>query len=662
MGLFRKPPPPPAPSPKPQKKKVSRSAKLAFLGPIYLGLAGVCALGVMLVYCSAVYPDPMTVGVKSRPALVRILGADGSLLAESGGGDAYVPLDLIPRHMADAVIATEDRRFYQHRGLDPIGLMRAMFANARSNELVQGGSTLTQQLAKNLYLSNARTMARKLEEVMLAVWIEARLSKSDILELYLNRVYLGSGAYGVGAASRRYFGKSARNLTLAEAALLAGLLKAPSRYSPLSSPDAATARGVLVLTQMQDAGFITEQEELAAAARMPEVARARLQLKANGAGYAADYAMDEVAALVGAASSDIVVETTIDPRLQKQTAAIVQRALDTRGMPLEAGQAAAVVLAHDGAIRAMVGGSSYAETQFNRAVTARRQPGSAFKPFVYLAAVQAGYTPDTIVQDLPVKVSGWAPRNDNGEYRGEMTMRNALAKSVNSVSVRLTLKVGPGKVAAVAHKLGIQSELRKDASIALGTSEVSLLELAGAYNVLGNGGRTAMPYVIRRITTRSGTTLYERTPPRLQQLIATQHVGAMNEMLKAAMLWGTGRRAALPGRPAAGKTGTSQGYRDAWFVGYTSQLTAGVWAGNDDGSSMNRVVGGTLPARIWREIMLAAHVGKPALALSATSAPPRTGQAAPPASYPSEAISDDFIARALREPPRAYRDAALSAQ
>lgn len=653
MGLFRKPPPPPAPSPKPQKKKGSRTAKLAFLGPIYVGLAGVAALGLMLVYCSAVYPDPMSMGAKQRPPLVRILAADGSLLAERGGGDAYVPLDLIPRYVAQAVIATEDRRFYEHRGIDPIGLLRAAFANARSHGFVQGGSTLTQQLAKNLYLSNERTMARKLEEIALAIWLEARLSKSDILELYLNRVYLGGGAYGVDAAARRYYGKSARRLSLAEAALLAGLLKAPSRYSPLSSPDAATARGVLVLAQMRQAGFITAGQERDAAAKMPEVARARQQLEANGAGYATDYAMDEVSELVNAGNADITVETTIDPQLQKRTAAIVENALADRGTQLQAGQAAAVVMSPDGAVRAMIGGSTYAETQFNRAVTSRRQPGSAFKPFVYLAALQAGYTPDSVVEDLPISVSGWAPRNDNGEYRGKMTMRNALAKSVNSVSVRLTLKVGPKRVADIAHRLGIQSPLRKDASIALGTSEVSLLELTGAYNVLANAGRTAEPYVIRRIYTRTGTMLYARKPPQALQIVASMHVGAMNEMLNAAMVWGTGHRAALPQHPAAGKTGTSQGYRDAWFVGYTAHLTAGVWAGNDDGSEMNHVVGGTLPASIWREIMLAAHAGKAPMALPGTSLA-RTKQAVAP--YPSETIGDDFIARALGEQRRAYRD------
>lgn len=658
MGLFRKPPPTPAPSPKPQKKKkVSRTTKLALLGPIYVGLAGVLSLGVMLVYCSAVYPDPMTIGAKTRPPMVRIMAADGSLLAERGGGDSYVPLDLIPRYMAEAVIATEDRRFYQHRGIDPIGLLRAAFANARSKDFVQGGSTLTQQLAKNLYLSNERTMARKLEEVALAVWLEARLSKSDILELYLNRVYLGAGAYGVDAAARRYYGKSARKLSLAEAALLAGLLKAPSRYSPLSSPDMATARGVLVLTQMRNAGFITAEEERTAAARMPDVARARQQLEANGAGYATDYVMDETVQLVSSGNADIVVETTIDPNLQKRTASIVERALQARGTPLEAGQAAAVVMSPDGAIRALIGGSSYAETQYNRAVTARRQPGSAFKPFVYLAALQAGFTPDSIVEDLPISVGGWAPRNDNGEYRGKMTLRNALAKSVNSVSVRLTLKVGPRRVAEVARKLGIRSALRKDASLALGTSEVSLLELTGAYNVLANGGRTAEPYVISRIYTRSGRMLFVRSRPRNVQLVAAMHVGAMNEMLNAAMLWGTGHRATLPSHPAAGKTGTSQDYRDAWFVGYTAYLTAGVWAGNDDGSAMNHVVGGTLPAGIWREIMLAAHAGKTPMALPGTSLA-RAKQAAVP--HPNETIGDDFIARALGEQRRAYRDAGIA--
>jgi len=647
MGLFfgKAPPPPPPP-----RRRRSRR-KLALLGPIYVGLIGSAGIAGMLLYCSAVYPDPLSLRPKENPPHIRILARDGALLAERGAADGYVPLDLLPRHVADAVIATEDRRFYQHRGVDPWSLLRAMVTNVRSGRFVQGGSTLTQQLAKNLYLTSERTIARKLEELSLAVWLEARLSKSDILELYLNRVYLGSGAYGIDAAARTYFGKSARKLTLAEAALIAGLLKAPSRYSPLSSPAAASARGHLVLTQMLRAGLITGDEERAAALAMRGVVRSARKPHASGAEYAVDYVLEQLPDLAQAEGREVTVETTLDAALQERATGIVEQYLDARGDTLQAGQAAVVVLDPSGAIRAMVGGRSYAESQFNRAVKAQRQPGSAFKPFVYLAALEAGYTPDSIVEDLPLSVGGWAPRNDNGQYQGAMSLRTALSHSVNTVAVRLALKTGPARVAEVARRLGIKSPLGKDASLALGTSEVSLLELTGAYNVLSNGGRAVEPYVIRRIRTRSGKVLYAHEATRRRPVVALANVGAMNEMLNEALISGTGRRAALPRHAAAGKTGTSQSFRDAWFIGYTAQLTTGVWAGNDDASAMNRVVGGSIPADIWRGVMLAAHLGKKPLPLAGTAI-----VGTPAAAHPLAPIGEDFIARAVRSGTRAGSD------
>ena len=639
MGLFSRRPPPPPPPP---KRKRSFVRRMAFVGPFYVALAGGAGFALMLMYYSVIYPDPLSLRPKDSAPFVRVLARDGTLLAERGGGDDYVPLDLLPRHVADAVIATEDQRFWDHRGVDPWGLLRAALANMRSGRFVQGGSTLTQQLAKNLYLTSDRTFSRKLEEFTLALWLEARLSKSDILELYLNRVYLGSGAYGIDAAAHRYFGKSARNLTLGEAALIAGLLKAPSKYSPLTNPTAATSRARLVLAQMRDAGFITPEQERKAAIEILSDFDGRQRADARGAEYAIDFVLDQVRP-ESAAGEGIVVDTTIDRPLQARTAAIVEQYLTERGEALAVSEAAVVVLDRDGALLALVGGRSYAETQFNRAVKANRQPGSAFKPFVYLAALESGYGPESVVDDLPISVGGWAPRNDNGEYQGAMTLRTALAKSVNTVAVRLTLKVGPARVAGVARRLGIKSPLARDASLALGTSEVSLLELTGAYDGLANGGRAVEPYAVRRIRTMTGQVLFARQAPAMTQVVAVAQVAAINGMLNSALVGGTGRRAALPLHVAAGKTGTSQSFRDAWFIGYTAHLTTGVWAGNDDGRKMNRVVGGSLPADIWRDVMIAAHQGKVPLPLAGTAPP----AAAPTFVYPQERIGEDFIARAL---------------
>ena len=439
--------------------------------------------------------------------------------------------------------------------------------------------------------------------------MEWKFTKPQILELYLNRVYFGSGTYGVEAAARRYFSKSAREVTLAEAALLAGLLKAPSRFAPTRNPGLAEERASTVLAARVDAGMISRQAGLKAIARP---ARAHSPNHVKGHEYAVDWVLELLPAYVGHLREDVVVETTLDPALQKIAQTAVSRLMDKDGRRMRAGEAAAVMLSTSGAVRAMIGGRSYKRSQFNRAVKALRQPGSAFKPFVSLAALEAGLTPDSIAHDRPVSIRGWKPENYKREFLGRVTLRTALARSINTVAVRLATNVGTDRVARVAHRLGITSPLHRQPSMALGTSEVTLLELTGAYVPFANGGRGALPHVIRTVRTRSGKTLYERRGFGPGRIISAGAVGAMNNMMQETLLSGTGSAAKLAGISAAGKTGTSQGFRDALFVGYTSLYTLGVWVGNDDNSPTKRVTGGGLPARIWKAIMTAAHEDRPA--------------------------------------------------
>jgi penicillin-binding protein 1A len=523
---------------------------------VFAGLAGIIVLSLAFIYYTIRFPDPSALRQRDKAPVVKVLAADGSLLAERGEAYDFVPFDLLPRHVIDAVVATEDRRFFTHWGLDPIGIARAGLANLKAGRYAQGGSTLTQQLAKNLFLTSERSLRRKIEELMLALWLEVRLSKQDIAELYLNRVYFGGGAYGIEAASHRYFAKSARSLTVAESAVLAGLLKAPSRYSPANSPVLARARSQVVLKRMLDAGYITAADETAMMRRP-----VRFALHANereaGTQYAVEFVLDRLPPVIGPNSGELVVETTIDARLQRLAQAAVEQALATDGRMAGAQQAAVVVIDTEGRIRALVGGRSFAESQFDRAVRARRQPGSAFKPLVYLAALERGWTPDTLVQDAPITIGGWSPRNDSGAYQGNITLRTALAQSVNSVAVRLQQDVGVSRVISLAQRLGINSELRPSPSIALGTSEVSVLELTGAYGVLASGGLSVTPHAVRSVRTGAGAVLYTRPVTRPRMLVAPDHVGEMSDMLHTALVSGTGRRALLPRHPSAGKTGTT---------------------------------------------------------------------------------------------------------
>jgi penicillin-binding protein 1A len=593
-----------------------RAQALRFLLIACLWLA--VFVGGAVTYFIATLPDPVVVTLDDRPPNLTILAADGTVLAERGLRRGHVRLDKLPPYLMKAVIATEDRRFYSHFGVDPFGLVRATFANMAAGGVVEGGSTITQQLAKNLFLKPDRTITRKLEEVIYAIWLEQRFSKDEILELYLNRVYFGGGTYGIEAASRHYFGKSARAVTLPEAAMLAGLLKAPSRYAPTRNVKRAIARVDEVLNNMVEAGFLTAAEARVAAS---QPIKFRPKGDDTGYPYPVDFVAEQLPEFVGDNEGDLIVDTTINAGLQRVAQKALRDELDGEGAELSASEGAVVVLDPSGAVQALVGGRSYQASPFDRAVKALRQPGSAFKPFVYLAALESGYTPDSLAEDTPVTVAGWSPKNHSGGYGGAMTLRDSLAHSVNTVAVKLAVDVGCWRVVRTARRLGIHSKLHEEPSIALGTAEVTLLDLTSAYAPFANGGVGAPPYIISRVRNGEGKVLYVRKSPSPTQVVALAYVGSMNDMMNATVVYGTGKQAALPDHAAGGKTGTSQDSRDAWFVGYTAQYVAGVWVGNDDGSKMQNVLGGTLPAKLWHDIMLYAHRDKPSLPLPGTRMP-----------------------------------------
>ncbi|TPI37203.1 penicillin-binding protein [Mesorhizobium sp. B3-1-9] len=575
---------------------------------------GIATAGIV-VYYGAKMPAATTWSVPDRAPNIKIVSVDGALIANRGasGGEAVGLQEMSP-YIPEAVVAIEDRRFYSHFGIDPIGLSRAMVANLIGGHFSQGGSTLTQQLAKNLFLTPDRTLERKVQEVLLALWLEHKHSKDQILEMYLNRVYFGSGAYGVEAASRRYFGKSARDVTLSEAALLAGLLKAPSKLSPARDPKAAEERAQLVLAAMRETGKISDKEYKTALSAPATRAPSYWTGSEN---YVADTVMDELPDLIGDVRGDIVINTTVDLNLQKLAEQSIRRLIDESGKKLNVTQGALVSIDDSGAVRAMVGGYDYSTSQFDRASEARRQPGSAFKPFVYMAALEAGRTPDSIRNDAPIKIGKWTPDNYGGKYYGKVTLATALAKSLNSVAAQLTMEVGPDAVVEAAHRMGIQSDLQANTSIALGTSEVTPLELTSAYVPFANGGYKPDIHFIQRITTANGKVLYENSGGSAPRVIKADIVGMMNSMMTGTVEVGTAKKAAF-NWPSAGKTGTSQNSRDAWFVGYTANLTTGVWFGNDDGSPMKKVTGGALPAQAWHEFMVAAHEGVPVRPLPGT--------------------------------------------
>lgn len=589
-----------------------RHRRRSFLWPVLkfgltLAVLGAIGLGAIFGYVWMTLDKQGLLKIPDRDPGIMILANDGSVLAEQGSfnGDEVRIADL-PDYVPNAFIAIEDRRFRYHYGVDPIGLLRAFYTNYRSGRVVQGGSTLTQQLAKNLFLSPDRTLERKLQEVVLALWLEKHYSKDDILQLYLNRVYFGSGATGIEKAAQVYYKKSAAELTLPEAATLAGVVKAPSAANPISDPAAASERARLVLQSMADGGFITPEE---AAAAISNPAEARTDNYMSTKNFVVDWIGEQLPEFIKDYQQSLIVETTIDPALQSSAELAVARELSEQGAKLNVAQGAMVVMDGSGAVLAMVGGKSYKKSQFNRATKAKRQPGSAFKPFVYLAALEHGFTPDTVEVDEPIRVGSWQPENYRKKYLGSVALETALALSLNTISVKLVLQVGPQAVVAVAHRLGIISPLKDDASIALGTSEVTPLELTSAYVPFANGGYPVTPYAVTLIKTRDGTVIYERNGSGFPKEVSDNDLYGMNRMMRLVVTDGTGTRAAFPGFDIAGKTGTSQDYRDAWFIGYTSELIAGVWVGNDDNSPTKKVTGGLIPAMIWREVMEPAHRG-----------------------------------------------------
>jgi penicillin-binding protein 1A len=611
----------PAGGPKPAKRRRKRKArgrKRSLIGRmvywslvlgLWLGIAGISTLA----WTGAHLPPIQSLAIPKRPPSIRIVDFRDRALATRGDmGGAVLSLKQMPTYVPQAFVAIEDRRFYEHYGVDPFGIARALIANVLHRGVAQGGSTITQQLAKNLFLTQERTIHRKLQEVLLALWLERKFSKTQILELYLNRVYFGSGAFGIEQASQRYFGKSARHLTLADAALLAGLVRAPSRLAPTRNFNAAEKRAKIVLKVMAELGFINKAKERVALAHPPSI----VAQAGNGSiNYVADWVMDALNDVLGHVDEDITVTTTIDAGLQANAEKALDQELAQKGDKYRVSQDALVAMTPDGAVRAMVGGRNYAQSQFNRAVAAKRQPGSAFKPFVYLTALEGGLTPSSVREDKPIRIKGWQPENYGHEYYGPVTLTQGLALSLNTVAVRLTMEFSPVNVIRTAHRLGIASHLEPNASIALGTSEVSLLELTGAYAPFANGGFADAPHVIERITAGDGKLLYTRDDRSLGRIIDARYVAMMNEMMQQTLAIGTARHATFTGWPAAGKTGTSQDFRDAWFIGYTAHLVTGVWLGNDDGSATKHVTGGGMPVEIWSRFMRRAHQGVPVASL-----------------------------------------------
>ena len=522
-----------------------------------------------------------------------------------------VPLDEMPDYLIKAVLATEDRRFFSHFGIDVMGTIRALGENVRANSVVQGGSSLSQQLAKNLFLSNERTIERKIKEAFLALWLEANLSKQEILKLYLDRAYMGGGNFGVEASSEFYFGKSVKDINLAEAALLAGLFKAPARYAPHINLPAARARANEVLSNMVQAGFLTEGQVIGARRKPADVIE-----QARGVGspdYFMDWAYEEVKNLRLGGDRALIVRTTVDLGMQKVAEESVETVMREQAENYRVRQAALVAMDTDGAVRAMVGGRDYGESQFNRATGALRQPGSSFKPFVYATAMMNGYTPESIVRDGPLCMGNWCPRNYSGGYSGNVTLTTALVKSINIVPVRLAnaIKDGRAKIIDTAHRMGLRTELRSSKSLPLGAAEVTVLDMAGAYSVFANGGWKATPYAFTQILSSSGEVVYDRRKdgPKPERVLDDETVQKMNSILAQIPEWGTGKRAKLDGIRTAGKTGTTSAYRDAWFVGFTGNYTTAVWMGNDGYAPTRRLTGGSLPATIWNKLMTYAHTG-----------------------------------------------------
>jgi len=595
---------------KKKKRKKQGFFTLAFrwLFSFFLRIAIFIAviIGIYIGYLYIGLPDINKLGEFKKTPSIIVKAEDGTVIGTYGDvyGD-YIPFNQLPKDLINGVVATEDRNFFHHFGVDPKGLARAMYTNFRARRMVQGGSTITQQVAKNVFLTSERTLKRKLQEMLLAFKLEKRYSKQEILTIYLNRVYMGAGNYGVDSAAKRYFGHSVREISLSESAILVGLLKAPTRYAPTNNPDLSEKRATQVLFNMKDAGYLTQAQMDAAKANFDDEDSSYRDNHTYGAFYFSDWVVGQLSQIpeyAGYSKEDIIITTTLKPEWQHFAEDAVTTVLDEKGKAMRASQAAVFSMTPDGAIRAMVGGRNYRSSQFNRVTQAFRQPGSSFKLFVYLAGLQAGFMPDSEMVDQPIHVGNWNPRNYSGKYVGRITLRAAFAESINSIAVQLSETVGRNHVIEMAQKLGVTSELTPDPSIALGSNEVNLFDMTTAYAHLANNGLSVLPFAIKKIETPDGKVIFEKTPVIPGEVLPLPTVKMMNNMLIAVTTSGSGRGAQF-GRPIAGKTGTTSDYRDAWFIGFTPELVTGVWVGNDDTSPMKKVSGGSLPASIWRGYM-----------------------------------------------------------
>lgn len=581
-----------------------------------LGAAGAV---VMLALALPAFRETEDDWLKTQDLAVTFLDRYGQEVGRRGLhlDDSY-KLEDFPDYMIKAALSTEDRRFYDHWGIDPIGTFRALLVNAKGGGVVQGGSSITQQLAKNLFLTNERSLERKIKEAFLAIWLEFHLTKDEILKLYLDRAYMGGGAHGVVAASDYYFGKPAKDLTLAESAMLAGLFKAPTKYAPHVNLPAARARANEVLRNMVEAGFATEGQ-IQTARRNPAAPINRT--RETTPDFYLDWAYDQVKLLAANKKFGnervLTVKTPLDTNLQRHAEQTLEDILRQHGRQYKAGQGALVVMDVDGAVRTIVGGRDYGQSQFNRATGGLRQPGSSFKPFVYAAALTTNpkLKPSSIVVDRPVCLGNWCPQNYGRSFSGSMPLVSALARSINSIPVIMSLEIGKGNAKAgraiivdTAKRMGLTHALTDSSSLPIGAAEVTVIDMAASYAVFANGGKRADPYAAWEVRSSAGDVIYRHdrdTPPK--QVLETRVVNDMNFMLNKVVTEGTGKRAALEGIPVAGKTGTTNGYKDAWFVGYTGNLVAGVWFGNDDSKPMNNMTGGSLPAQTWHDVMAAAH-------------------------------------------------------
>lgn len=553
-----------------------------------------------LLYCVLTLPDIDQAVARTRQPSTTITAENGNEVKTFGSVySEVIRLNELPSYVPDAIISTEDRRFYAHFGFDIVAFTRAMLTNIFMGRYAQGGSTITQQVAKNLFLTSQKNIKRKTQELLLAFWLEHKFSKEQILTLYLNRVYLGAGTYGIEAASQKYFQKSSRDMNLLEAAIIAGMLKAPSRYNPIASAERAKARAKVVLQNMVNNDALTERQ-MKYALTLP-VGEDK-SYKVQGADYFADWVYREVNDYIGERGNDIYVYTTLDQKIQENAEKILREAV-LAAKNRNVSEGAVVVLNKSGEVKAMVGGIDYRKSQFNRAVTALRQPGSAFKPFVYLTALQNGWKREDRIDDVPLSIGKWKPENYDKKYHGSVTLEEALMKSLNLATVNLSESLSRKDIIRTAKKMGISTPVENTPSLALGTFEVKVIDMAAAYSAIANGGYATWPHAIKEVYTRDGYQLYQREADTENRILDAGAVKDLTKMLEKVISQGTGRRAKIPGF-AAGKTGTTQDYRDAWFVGFTDEYVIAVWVGNDDNSPMKGVTGGTLPAEIWRKIAL----------------------------------------------------------